>query len=96
LTIKRLHPSGTTAQQAFNPQPDVGSALVVECENATPGTVIMMGATMLTTSYGNQKMLSAIVPAALYDKAGTHPVYLLNDFGESERVEFVVEPGTIR
>jgi GT2 family glycosyltransferase len=94
LTIKRLHPSGTTAQQAFNPQPDIGSALVVECENATPGTVIMMGATMLTTSYGNQKMLSALVPPALYEKAGTHPVYLLNDFGESDRVEFVVEPGT--
>jgi GT2 family glycosyltransferase len=92
LTIKRLHPAGTTAKQAFNQQPGVGSALVVECENATPGTVIMMGANMLTTSYGNQKMLSAVVPAKLYAKAGTQPVYLLNDFGESARVDFIVGP----
>ncbi len=63
--IKRLHPSGTTARQSFNNQPGIGSALVVDCENATPGTVIMMGATMLTTSYGSQTMLSGLVPPGL-------------------------------
>jgi len=72
-------------------QPGIGSALIVDCENATPGTVIMMGATMLTTSYGSRTMLSALVPPALYAGAGTQQVYLLNDFGESNRVEFVVE-----
>jgi polysaccharide pyruvyl transferase CsaB len=94
LTIKKLHPAGTTAQQAFNLQPGIGSALVVECENATPGTVIMMGTTMLTTSYGSQIMLSGLVPAGLYASAGVQPVYLLNDFGESARVDFVVEPNS--
>ena len=91
LKIKRLHPSGTTARQSFNHQPGIGSALVVDCENATPGTVIMMGATMLTTSYGSQTMLSGLVPPGLYAVAATQQVYLLNDFGESNRVEFVVE-----
>ncbi len=92
LKIKRLHPSGTTARQSFNHQPGIGSALVVDCENATPGTVIMMGATMLTTSYGSQTMLSGVVPAGLYAAVGVQQIYLLNDFGESNRVGFVVEP----
>ena len=92
LTIRKLHPSGTIAGQAFNPQPEAGSALVVECEHATPGTVIMMGDTMLTTTYGNQRMLSALVPAALYSTTGTQQVYLINDFGESSRADFIVEP----
>jgi len=91
LKIRRLHPPGTAARQSFNQQPGIGSALVVDCENATPGTVIMMGATMLTTSYGSQTMLSALVPPGLYEVAGAQQVYLLNDFGESNRVEFVVE-----
>ena len=51
----------------------------------------MMGATMLTTSYGSQTMLSGLVPPGLYEVAGAQQVYLLNDFGESNRVEFVVE-----
>ena len=91
LKIKRLHPSGTGARQSFNDQPGIGSALVVDCENATPGTVIMMGDTMLTTSYGSQTMLSGLVPSELYAVAATQQVYLLNDFGESNRVDFVVE-----
>ncbi len=91
LKIKRLHPPGTSAGQSFNHQPGIGSALVVDCENATPGTVIMMGATMLTTSYGSQTMLSGLVPPGLYEVAGAQQVYLLNDFGESNRAEFVVE-----
>jgi hypothetical protein len=36
-------------------------------------------------------MLSALVPAALYTKPGKYPVYLVNDFGESNRLEFVVD-----
>jgi len=91
LKIKRLHPSGTTSGQSFNHQLGIGSALVVDCENATPGTVIMMGSTMLTTSYGSQTMLSGVVPPGIYAAAGVQQVYLLNDFGESNRVEFVVE-----
>jgi len=53
-----------------------------------------MGSTMLTTSYGTQRMLSALVPPGLYALPGTHPIYLLNDFGESDRVDFVIEPKT--
>jgi polysaccharide pyruvyl transferase CsaB len=91
LELTGLHPARTQVQRGFNIQSDGQSALVVECTNATPGTVIVMGLTMLPTSYGNQTMLSALVPPELYDTAGSHLVYLLNDFGESNRVEFKIE-----
>ncbi len=91
LELTRLHPARTEVQRAFNIQSDGQSALVVECTNATPGTVIVMGLTMLPTSYGNPTMLSGLVPPELYAIAGSHPVYLLNDFGESNRVEFKIE-----
>ena len=91
LELHRLHPSRTMVQRGFNIQSDGQSALVVDCSNATPGTVIVMGSTMLPTSYGNQTMLSAFVPPELFVAAGSHPVYLLNDFGESNRVDFRVE-----
>jgi polysaccharide pyruvyl transferase CsaB len=91
LELTRLHPARTEVQRAFNIQSDGQSALVVECANATPGTVIVMGLTMLQTSYGNPTMLSALVPPELYAIAGSHPVYLLNDFGESNRMEFKIE-----
>jgi len=51
------------AGQAFNRQADGSAAIVVECANATPGTLIVMGSTLLATSYGNPNLLSAIVPA---------------------------------
>ena len=94
LELSQLHPARTQAQRGFNVQSDGQSALVVECANATPGTVIVMGSTMLPTSYGSQTMLSALVPPALYATAGSRTVYLLNDFGESNRMEFQVEVHT--
>jgi hypothetical protein len=37
-------------------------------------------------------MLSAFVPRELFEKPGSQRVYLLNSFGESNQLEFVVEP----
>jgi hypothetical protein len=91
LKLQKLHPGFCTTRQGFNIQSDGQSALVVECEHATPGTVIVWGGTMLTTSYGNPALLSALVPADLYAAAGSVEVHLLNDFGQSNRLEFVVE-----
>lgn len=46
--------------------------------------------TILPTSYGSGNLVSAMVPADLYAKAGPHAVYLSNDFGESNRINFDV------
>ncbi len=90
--LRRLHPATAIAGYAFNPQADGSAALVVECANATPGTTIVMGATMLATSYGNPNLLSAIVPPDLYAKAARHRVHLANDFGSSNQLDFEVAP----
>jgi hypothetical protein len=89
--LHRISPEGCAAGEGFHLQENGDSALIVECEQVNPGTVVMMNGTMLTTAYGNQRMLSALVPAALYTKPGKYPVYLVNDFGESNRLEFVVD-----
>jgi hypothetical protein len=89
--LRQLHPSVCRAKAGFNVQSNGQSALVVSCEQATPGTVIVFAGTMLTTAYGNQRLLSAFVPPELYSRPGHYPVYLLNDFGESNRLDFVIE-----
>jgi GT2 family glycosyltransferase len=90
--LRQLHPSFCFARGQFNAQADGQSALVVSCENANPGTVIAFGGVLLNTSYGAQNMLSAFVPRELFEKPGSQRVYLLNSFGESNQLEFVVEP----
>lgn len=90
LVLRRSHPSGTAAGQPFNLQGNGSSALVVECANATPTTVIVMDSTILPTSYGNANLLSAVVPSELFAKPGRRAVYLSNDFGDSNRVDFEV------
>jgi GT2 family glycosyltransferase len=89
--LLRLHPSTCFTHAGFNVQPDGQSALVVKCERANPATVIVFDGVMLNTSYGGPEFLTALVGPELYAKPGSYPVYLLNDFGESNRVQFVVE-----
>jgi len=91
LVLRRLHPSGTIVGQPFNLQPNGLSALVVDCANATPTTVIMMDSTILPSAYGSGNLLSAMVPAHLLAQAGRHAVHLSNDFGDSNRIDFEVE-----
>jgi hypothetical protein len=91
LVLRRLHPSGTVLGQPFNLQPSGLSALVVDCANATPTTVIVMDSTILTTAYGSANLLSAMIPAPLLVEAGRHAVYLSNDFGDSNRIDFEVQ-----
>lgn len=91
LVLRRLHPSGTVLGQPFNLQPSGLSALVVDCANATPTTVIVMDSTILTTAYGSGNLLSAMVLAHLLAESGRHAVHLSNDFGDSNRIDFEVE-----
>jgi polysaccharide pyruvyl transferase CsaB len=94
LVVNRLHPSQTVAGKSFNSQASGASALVVECASATPNTVIVMGSTILQTSYGKENLLSGLVPPELYARPGRYRVYLLNDFGESNPMDFeVLAPG---
>ncbi len=90
LVLRRLHPATTQAGDPFNVQPGGEATIVVECANATPGTIIRMGSTLLASSFDNENLLSGIVPAEVYARRGLVPVTLINDFGESNPLEFRV------
>jgi hypothetical protein len=90
--LLRLHPSRTRSDQIFNIQPNGQAALAVDTENATPDTIIIFGNVPLTTTYGGPTLLTAIVPRELYAQPGRYTVHLRNRAGESNRLEFIVEP----
>ncbi len=90
MVLQRLHPSETKAGRGFNLQPGGEAAIVAECENATPGTLIMMGSRLLSTTYGSENIVSAIVPRQAYAQPGIAAVYLLNDLGKSNTLEFEI------
>ncbi len=88
--LLRLHPEYVEIGGSVNEQPDGSSALVVECEEATPGTSIKFGQQILQTTYGNATLLSAILPPDFSTSAGSMSVSLLNDFGESNALAFTI------
>ncbi len=90
LKLKRLHPSTCYAREGFQIQPTGQSALGVECENATPGTAIVWGSTILASWYQTPSVISALIPPELYESPGVIDIYLMNDFGESNRLQFTV------
>jgi hypothetical protein len=89
--LKRLLPATTKAGIPINPQPDGSAALAVECDHATPGTLIRLGQAFLETSYGSPNLLSAVVPPDLLHRPGVLDVTLVNDVGWSESLPFVIE-----
>lgn len=89
--LKRIHPSQSAAGVAFNPQPGGLAAIAVDCERATPGTLIRWGSTCLPTSYGNPTFLSATLTPDLFAHRGPVAVTLVNDLGESDALTFTIE-----
>jgi polysaccharide pyruvyl transferase CsaB len=90
--LLRLHPPRIIAGQGFNVQPDGRSAIVAECEHATPNTVIQFGGQPLATSFGGTTLLSALVPEELFAEPGRRAVRLVNDFGESPETAIEIAP----
>jgi hypothetical protein len=87
----RLLPDRTTVGSPINPQPSGDSALVVECDNPTPDTIIRFGGELLQTSYGRAGVLSAILPGDFNRSARGIPVCLVNNLGESDSLVFRVD-----
>jgi hypothetical protein len=90
LTARGIIPAQTRAGQGFNNQPGGPAVLIVQCENAVPGTVIVVDDTPLAPSVDTGCPLSGIVPRELYSAPGRHEVYLRHDGTESNRLVFVV------
>lgn len=90
--ILKLYPEFAHAGQRVNEQPDGASALVIECSNATPATMILWGGTPLTTTFGSDKLMSGVLPEGFSKRPGEVEVRLANDFGVSNPVVFTVLP----
>ena len=92
LVLTAVHPSSVRLGDTFNVQPDGSPAIWIEGENFTRETVIIFGETQLNTAYGGERGLTAGLPAALFARVGSYPVYLRDGSKESNKLTFVVEP----
>lgn len=90
LRLIRLHPAQTQAGVGFNVQSDGGSAIGIECENALAGTVIIFDGKPLTTSYGGEAMLSAVIPPSMLTRPGEYRVLLRYGRSESNELNFSI------
>ncbi|HVT45804.1 MAG TPA: glycosyltransferase family 2 protein [Thermoanaerobaculia bacterium] len=90
MTIVRLGVEGTSAGVAFNPQPSGESAFWLLAENARPGTVVVMDSVPLVTAVGEEGVVTAVVPEALYQRPGSREVHLRHRERRSNALEFVV------
>ena len=90
--LHSLHPDSTEVGQPFNVQPNGDSAIAAQCANASTGTTIVFGTRALPTVYGGTNLLTAVVPPSLYSTPGKMSVFLRDERGDSNRLEFVVRP----
>jgi hypothetical protein len=90
--LKALDPPATRVNTPFNVQPDGRSALRVETEQATPRTVVLFGPVTLETRYESARALTALVPPEFLTQPVWQPITLRNSLGESNSLDFVVEP----
>lgn len=90
--IRRIVPERTTAGKPFNAQACGRASLIVECEGAAPGTVVLWNDEPLQSTYGTRRLITAIVPVNLYSSPGKALITLA---GEGEAVSnaatFVIE-----
>lgn len=92
VRIHRIHPATARVGERFQVQPDGSSALAVECDGATPATVVVFNDVPLPTVFGGPRLVTATVPANLLDRPGTYPVVLRDVGAVSAPIEFTVRP----
>lgn len=92
LVLREITPGQVTAGNSFNVQSTGQSALQITTEQATPGTVVVMGETQLGSHYADPTFVSALVPGDILTRPGRYPVYLTDGVRTSDSVDFVVKP----
>jgi glycosyltransferase involved in cell wall biosynthesis len=76
LALESILPSWTPIGRPFNRQPDGQSAITLRCRKATADTVAVFGDRFLDTTVESPELVTAIVPAELYEGPGDYTVYL--------------------
>jgi hypothetical protein len=90
--LLRLLPATAHVGRPVNVQPDGTSALAIECLHATPGTSASLNGSLIPTTFGSERFLSAQLPLSIFESSGIHLVRLLNDNGETSALRFEVVP----
>jgi hypothetical protein len=91
LRVNGIRPTGTRAGQGFNNEPFGPARLFIDCAGARPGTTVMLADRALAVLDDEGCPLTVPVPPELYRDPGRYDVYLQDDSGESNRVQFTVE-----
>jgi starch synthase len=90
LVLRAISPQQSPDGLGFNVQPDGSSAISIDAEHATRGTLVYMGKEFLVTAYGNPNYLTALVPKKILRRPGRYPVFLTDGARRSNRLDFVV------
>ncbi|HEY4248074.1 MAG TPA: hypothetical protein VGM64_14580 [Lacunisphaera sp.] len=85
-------PNSTVAGRPFNMQPNGISAISVECNDASPQSILYWNSTPLQTAYGNSGWLTALVPKELYAVPGVCEISIGTNSPASNKVLFHVRP----
>ncbi len=83
------------AGQDFNKQASGDNAIWAHTQNATQTTVLILNGIKLDSFYHDDtKLVTAIVPKTLFEKAGEYPLYLLDTKTnlKSNELKFIVKP----
>lgn len=92
LTVQALQPATVLRGAEAHLGTDRQLVLTVECKNALPGSTIMVDGIPLVTTFIDWKRLTVVVSPVFYVTPSRHQISIRDDAGESNRVEFVVEP----
>jgi hypothetical protein len=93
VRIGKLHPDSTTAGERFQVQPNGQAALALDGTNFQPGAIVFLDGREISTTYGNPRFITALVPDEFFSHPGKVKVTVLNPNGDpSNAVDFQVFP----
>jgi hypothetical protein len=90
LRIVELFPAEAAVGQPFNRQPNGLSAIGVAVEGARPSTRVLMGGRELETTFGDEHLVTALVPADLLRRPASHVVQIRDGDQLSDPLHFTV------
>lgn len=88
--LRGVGPASTPSGVFFNVQPDGSSAISIECERAIPGTEVLFDGVSIPAFLGDDRWMTANVPARFLTQTGAHTIRLRNAHGESTPLIFTV------
>ncbi len=91
--IESVMPGHTRAGVVFNKQPSGIAAFSILGSGFVAGAVVTANGTKLETTFGNDRLVTAVMPAELYAYAGRIAIQVTNpDGATTNALDFEVQP----